>query len=89
MLAKRGLATGMDYWQRHPEAYVDTIYRGGACALTVLQTELGREKFDQVLRLYVSENANGVAETADFLRAVRVTAPEYDLDRWMRLVGLV
>lgn len=87
--SKHGLKTGMDYWQRHPGAYVDTIYRGGACALTVLERELGRATFDRILRLYVSENAHGIAETEDFLRAVRTIAPNYDLNRWQQLVGLV
>lgn len=86
--AKNGLGTGMDYWQRHPDAYIDTIYRGGACALTVLQTELGRATFDRALRIYVAENTNGIADTADFLRAVREAAPSYDLTRWTHLVGL-
>lgn len=86
--SKRGLSTGMDYWQRHPDAYVDTIYRGGACALTVLQQELGRATFDRALRIYVSENAGGIAETSDFVRAVREVAPGYDMSRWMRLAGV-
>lgn len=86
--SKHGLRTGMDYWQHRPDAYIDTIYRGGACALTVLEHELGRATFDRVLRFYVSENTHEIAETEDFLRAVRMIAPNYDLTRWQQLVGL-
>lgn len=85
---KHGLGTGMSYWQKHPAAYEDTIYRGGACALTVLQRDLGAEAFDRALRAYVAANADKIAGMNDFLDAIRTAAPWYDLARWQKLVGL-
>lgn len=83
-----GLGTGMSYWQNHPEGYQHTIYRGGACALTVLRRDLGSEVFDRALRAYVSANADQIAGVDDFLAAIRYAAPGYDLARWEELVGL-
>jgi hypothetical protein len=83
-----GLGTGMSYWENHPAAYEHTIYRGGACALTVLQRDLGPAVFDQALRAYVAANANQLAGVDDFLAAIRSAAPNYDLARWEKLVGL-
>jgi len=85
---KHGLGTGMSYWQKHPAAYEDTIYRGGACALTVLQRDIGADVFDRALRAYVAANANKIAGVNDFLAAIRTAAPWYDLARWQKLVGL-
>ncbi|MBJ7355504.1 MAG: hypothetical protein JHC98_11830 [Thermoleophilaceae bacterium] len=85
---RHGLATGMDYWEKHARAYEDTIYRGGACALTLLRHDLGASVFDRALRSYVAANANKIASTDDFLAAIRNAAPNYDLARWQRLVGL-
>jgi hypothetical protein len=83
-----GLGTGMSYWQHHPDEYEQTIYRGGACALTVLQRDIGKAVFDRALRAYVTANANQIAGVDDFLAAIRNAAPGYDLARWERLVGL-
>ncbi|MBJ7459714.1 MAG: hypothetical protein JHD02_11035 [Thermoleophilaceae bacterium] len=85
---KHGLGTGMSYWEKHPKAYEDTIYRGGACALTVLRRDIGAKVFDQALRAYVAANVNQIAGVDDFLAAIRNAAPGYDLARWERLVGL-
>lgn len=85
---EHGLSTGMSYWQKHPAAYEDTIYRGGACALTVLQRDLGAALFDRALRAYVAANADKIAGVNDFLSAIRTAAPWYDLARWQKLVGL-
>lgn len=85
---RRGLGTGMGYWQHHPKAYEDTIYRGGACALTALRRDIGDAAFQSALREYVRANANKIADVNDFLSAVRAAAPGYDLARWQRLVGL-
>lgn len=83
-----GLGTGMDYWEDHPEEYQQTIYRGGACALTVLRRDIGVKAFDRALRAYVYENGDDIARVDDFLEAVREAAPNYDLVRWEKLVGL-
>lgn len=83
-----GLGTGMSYWEKHPMSYEDTIYRGGACALTVLRNEIGSVPFDRALRDYVRANSDQIAGVNDFLTAVRAAAPGYDLARWQRLVGL-
>jgi aminopeptidase N len=85
---RHGLGTGMSYWAKHPAAYEDTIYRGGACALTVLQRDLGADVFDRALRAYVAANTDKVAGVDDFLTAIRTTAPWYGLARWQKLVGL-
>lgn len=85
---KPGLGTGMSYWGKHPEAYERTIYRGGACALTLLQRDLGADVFDRALRAYVAANADKIAGVDDFLAAIRNVAPGYDLARWEKLVGL-
>jgi hypothetical protein len=83
-----GLGIGMSYWEKHPTGYQDTIYRGGACALTVLRNEIGAAAFDEALRAYVSANANKIAGVEDFLAAIRKAAPGYYLEGWQRLVGL-
>lgn len=83
-----GLGTGMDYWQKHPKEYEHTIYRGGACALTVLRRDIGEAAFRGALRAYVAASAGKIAGLQDFLDAVRAAAPAYDLARWERLVGL-
>jgi hypothetical protein len=85
---EHGLSTDMSYWEKHPAAYEDTIYRGGACALTVLQRDLGADVFDRALRAYVAANADKIAGVNDFLVAIRNAAPGYDLARWQKLVGL-
>lgn len=85
---RHGLGTGMDYWQKHPREYEQTIYRGGACALTVLRRDIGEPAFQAALRAYVTANADKIAGVEDFLAAVRSAAPDYDLARWERLVGL-
>lgn len=83
-----GLGTGMAYWQNHAADYEHTIYRGGACALTVLRRDIGATAFDQALRAYVAANADELAGVDDFLAAIRNAAPTYDLARWEKLVGL-
>lgn len=83
-----GLKYGMGYWQKHPGAYKHTIYRGGACALTVLRNDVGAAAFDSALRAYVQANVDKIAAREDFLAAVRAAAPWYDLARWERQVGL-
>lgn len=85
---EHGLGTGMGYWEKHAKAYEDTIYRGGACALTVLRRDIGSAAFDAGLRAYVAANQNKIAGIDDFLAAIRNAAPEYDLARWQKLVGL-
>lgn len=85
---EHGLSTGMSYWEKHPAAYEDTIYRGGACALTVLRRDLGADVFDRALRTYVAANTDKIAGIDDFLAAIRSAAPWYDLARWEKLVGL-
>jgi aminopeptidase N len=83
-----GLSTGMNYWGKHPSAYVNTIYRGGACALTRLRHDIGAVAFDAAMRGYVQANKGKIASTDDFLAAVRDAAPSYDLAAWEHLVGL-
>lgn len=85
----RGLSTGMDYWDLHSDEYDDVVYRGGYCALTRLELDIGHANFLAVLRDYVAHNANGVARSEDFLDEVRAVAPAYDVDAWARLVGLM
>jgi aminopeptidase N len=78
----------MNYWGKHPSAYVNTIYRGGACALTRLRYDIGAVAFDAAMRGYVQANKGKIASTDDFLAAVRDAAPSYDLAAWEHLVGL-
>lgn len=85
---RHGLGTGMEYWEKHAKAYEDTIYRGGACALTVLRRDIGAKTFDGALRAYVAANKDQIAGVDDFLAAIRAAAPWYDLARWEKLVGL-
>lgn len=85
---EHGLATGMSYWEKHPAAYEDTIYRGGACALTVLRRDIGPEAFDAGLRAYVAAYRDQIASVEEFLNAIRAAAPWYDLAHWQKLVGL-
>jgi hypothetical protein len=85
---RHGLGTGMSYWEKHAKAYEDTIYRGGACALTVLEGDIGKTVFRRALRAYVAANKDKIAGVDDFLAAIHAAAPNYDLARWERLVGL-
>ncbi len=82
-----GLLRGMGYYDRHPDAYDDVIYRGGSCALTSLENMLGRARFLGMLRREVSRYRYGVVRTADLLALVRETDPLVAA-RWERLVGL-
>ncbi len=82
-----GLLRGMAYYDRHPRAYEDVIYRGGACALTSLENMLGRARFLAMLRKEVSRYRYGIVRTADLLALVRETDPRVAA-RWERLVGL-
>jgi aminopeptidase N len=53
--APRGLKQTMAYWDRHPDRYQDTIYRGGACALMRLEHDIGRRAMYRVLQRYVGD----------------------------------
>jgi aminopeptidase N len=83
-----GLSTGMEYWENHADGYQHTIYRGGACALTVLRRDIGETAFRAALRAYVTANAGKIAAVQDFLDAIHNAAPSYDVARWAKLVGL-
>jgi peptidase M1-like protein len=83
-----GLGAGMGSFGGQSSLYTRVIYRGGACALTRLERDIGPRRFTAAVRAYVRANGGGVARSGDFLRAVRTAAPSYDVEAWARLVGL-
>jgi hypothetical protein len=68
------LTAPMRFFDAHP-LLIGAIYRGGACALRLLRTELGAARFDAMLRGYAARYHFGVATTAGFVAAVRAAAP--------------
>jgi len=82
-----GLAQGMSYYEHHPAAYWAVIYRGGECALTRLEQDLGRDTFLGLLRTEVQRFRNGVVTTPGFLALLEEVSPEEELS-WAELVGL-
>lgn len=83
-----GLGAGMRSFGARSSLYTRVIYRGGACALTRLQRDIGPRRLASAVRAYVRRNGGGIARSADFLRAVQAAAPSYDVEGWARLVGL-
>lgn len=82
-----GLALGMSYYERHPAAYWAVIYRGGECALTRLEQDLGRNTFLGLLRTEARRFRYGVVTTRDFLALLKEVSPTEERS-WARLVGL-
>jgi aminopeptidase N len=81
------LGLGLAYFEHHPNAYSDVIYRGGSCALTALKMMLGRPRFLSMLREEVARYRYGVIRTPDFLRLLGETNSAV-ARRWRDLVGL-
>ena len=78
------LTAPMRYFDAHP-LQIGAIYRGGACALRLLRTELGPARFDAMLRGYAASHGFDVATTADFVAAIRAAAPAgFSLAGWLR-----
>ena len=71
-------------------AYAAVVYRGGPCALRIVQRGLGRARFGALLRRVVDEHRDGVLTTAAFVAAVRATAPAgVDAGALLRRAGIV
>ena len=81
------LGLGLSYFENHPNAYVNVVYRGGSCALTALKNMLGRRTFLGMLRKEVSRYHYGIVRTPNFLSLLRSTSPTV-ARRWQHLVGL-
>jgi hypothetical protein len=81
------LTASMKVFERRARADYRVIYAGGACALTTLEQELGRARFDRMLRGYVEEHRDGIVTTADFEAAVRAAAPK--ANALLRQAGIV
>jgi len=81
------LGLGLGYFENHPNAYVNVIYRGGSCSLTALKNMLGRDRFLHMLRVEVARYRYGVIRTPDFLHLLQSMSPTM-ARRWESLVGL-
>jgi hypothetical protein len=70
--------------------YSAVVYRGGPCALRIVQRGLGRARFAALLRRVVDEHRDGVLTTAAFVAAVRDAAPAgVDAGALLRRAGIV
>jgi aminopeptidase N len=79
------LTATMRTFSRSTNIYAEVAYVGGACTLTTLAGELGRERFDRMIRGLVDTYRWGVITTADFIRALREAAPSgFDVDAFLR-----
>ena len=74
--------------RRAPAAVGDVVYLAGSCALQTLERGLGRERMTAVLRLLQSRYRHGVMTKADVLGAIREVAPDFDLERWLKVARL-
>ncbi len=78
------LSDSMAVFDARPAAYYAVVYLGGACALETLERGLGKQAFSAFLRRWVVDHRFGIATTADFIAAVRVTAPSsFSVDGWL------
>jgi aminopeptidase N len=69
---------------RSPRVYAGSVYIAGACALVRLEHGLGPARMDRFLRGLVASHRYGVLTTADFVRALRGSAPAgFSVDRWL------
>jgi aminopeptidase N len=82
------LDTSMAVFNRSPIAYGEVVYGAGACALVVLEHDIGRDRMTQVLRLLQTRFRFGVMRESDVLDAIRQVAPSYDLAGWARRAHL-
>ena len=70
-------------------AYVRTVYVGAACMLRRLERELGRERFDAMLRELVQEHRDRTWTRADFIAAIEKAAPDgFDVDAFLQREGV-
>lgn len=87
-----GLSRGLAYFDRHParytdDDYTDVVYRGGSCALSVLERELGRNRFLALLRREVARYRYRVVDSRDFIALIAAVDPAVARS-WARLTHL-
>jgi Peptidase family M1 domain len=87
-----GLSRGLAYFNRHPgrytdDDYTDVVYRGGSCALTVLERELGSKRFLALLRREVARYRYRVVDSRDFIALIAAVDPAVARS-WARLTHL-
>jgi aminopeptidase N len=84
------LTASMKVFERAPRGdYSRVVYRGGACALRVLERGVGRARFDRLLQSIVRDHRDGIVTTQEFRAAVRAAAPpEVDADALLRRAGI-
>ena len=85
------LTASMKAFERHDgRDYSRIVYRGGVCALRVLERGLGRGRFDSLLRALVRSHRDGIVTTDDFVAAVRAAAPPgVDADALLHRSGIL
>ena len=83
------LDASMSYWTRHPFAYGEVVYGGGACAIASLAADWGAPAVDALLRSVVESHRFGILTTAAMIAAIRDAAPiGYDVDAFLRRAHL-
>jgi Peptidase family M1 domain len=71
--------------RRAPSAVAEVVYAAGSCALQTLERRIGRSAMTAFLRLLQSRHRHGVVTKADLLAAIREIAPDFDLERWLKV----
>jgi hypothetical protein len=70
-------------------AYVRTVYVGAACMLRRLQTALGDDRFDRMLRDLIAAHRDRTWDRADFVAAIERAAPDgFDVDGFLEGEGV-
>lgn len=83
------LDSSMELFDRlSPFAVGEVVYLAGSCALQRLERDIGRPRMTSFLRLLQARHRHGVMRKSDVLDAIAEVAPDYDLDRWLRLAHL-
>jgi aminopeptidase N len=80
------LTASMNHWDAEGgDEYYRSIYMGGACALRLLERELGPDAMTAFLHSFADAHRFGVVDTDDFVSALRAAAPPgYDVDSFLR-----
>jgi hypothetical protein len=85
------LTASMEAFERRDgRDYRRVVYVGGMCALATIERQIGRARFDRMMRGVVADHRDGILTTAGFAAAVRAAAPpSVDAGALLRRAGIV